>query len=445
MSYRPIHHITGKQGWINDPNGLVKFKGEYHVFFQHHPYSNCWGPMHWGHVVSKDLINFKYLPNALTPGDEFDKSGCFSGTAIVIDDTLYLAYTGFICILEDETKNRQITCLASSKDGINFTKHGAIIDTDQIPEGYLTTDFRDPKIFIKDNIYYIIVTAKKKTGGGSLLLFKSIDLFHWDLIGDILTRNSDGEMIECPEYVQDLDLLIFAEQNFPTENDHCNNVHSSEYIIGDFNKDFKFVERGEKTLVDYGFDFYAPQVIQDGHYLIGWLDMWGRNQPSAVDNFAGQLTIPRKLTVVDNILLQEPVIYGSLTRKINGNKHIEGNIEVGVLKLEIENLKELSFQLRVGEGEVTKFYLKDDYFYFDRSNSGIYLHGDEKDEMSLSSIRKMPYRKLKITEICMVFDKNSIEIFVNGISMSNLVYPKHESDKYILDLDCDSITLEEYK
>ena len=82
MNHKPIFHITGEKGWINDPNGVVKFKNQYHIFFQYHPYSCEWGPMHWGHVVSDDLVHFKYLPIALTPGDEFDKDGCFSGERI---------------------------------------------------------------------------------------------------------------------------------------------------------------------------------------------------------------------------------------------------------------------------------------------------------------------------------------------------------------------------
>ena len=90
MNNKPIFHITGEKGWINDPNGVVKYKGQYHVFYQHHPYSNEWGPMHWGHVVSDDLIHWKYLPYALVPGDSFDKDGCFSGTSLVVDDTLYI-------------------------------------------------------------------------------------------------------------------------------------------------------------------------------------------------------------------------------------------------------------------------------------------------------------------------------------------------------------------
>lgn len=445
MSYRPIYHITGKTGWINDPNGLVKFNGKYHIFYQHHPYSNEWGPMHWGHVVSEDLVHFEYLPNALTPGDSFDKDGCFSGTCLVVNDTLYVAYTGFIWDKKDESNNRQIQCLASSKDGVNFEKHGVIIGSELLPEAYLPTDFRDPKLYEKHGVYYIIVTAKKKSGGGSLLLYKSQDLKTWIFVNDILTHNSEGKMIECPDYVSDLDLLLYSEQDFPSESDHCLNIHSCEYVLGKFNEEHKFIETSEKTLIDYGFDFYAPQIIKDGHYMIAWFNMWDRNNPSSIENFAGQLTIPRKVTIKDGVLLQEPVIYGEKKEETTFTTYKEGHMSVGAIKLTIDNLQELYFKLRKGENEETLFYLEDDYFYFDRSKSGIEIRGAEKDQLSLLGIRKMPYRKSKITEICMVFDKNSIEIFVNGISSSNIIYPKETSDKYELNLGCTSATFIEYK
>ena len=91
----PVFHITGEKGWINDPNGIVYFNGEYHVFYQYHPYDTKWGPMHWGHVSSADLTNWKRLPIALAPGGAGDKDGCFSGSAIVAFGKLYLIYTGF--------------------------------------------------------------------------------------------------------------------------------------------------------------------------------------------------------------------------------------------------------------------------------------------------------------------------------------------------------------
>ena len=99
----------------------------------------------------------------------------------------------------------------------------------------------------------------------------------------------------------------------------------------------------------------------------------------------------------------------------------------------------------MGENEKTLFYLKDDEFYFDRSKSGIQILGAEKDELSLKGIRKMPYRKAEKTEICLVFDKNSIEIFVNGISSSNIIYPQNSSDKYVLNIGCKNGSFIEYK
>jgi beta-fructofuranosidase len=445
MTFRPLHHICAKKGWINDPNGLIKFKGKYHIFFQHHPYSNEWGPMHWGHVVSEDLIHYEHLPHALTPGDKMDRDGCFSGSSIVVEDTLYLVYTGFILDKENESNNRQIQCLAFSKDGVNFTKHGVIIDSNQLPDEFLKTDFRDPSIFKENDTYYLLAASKRKTGGGAILLYKSKDLYNWEFVNDILTHNSEGKMIECPDYVKDLDLLLYCEQDFPLESTHCFNIHSTEYVLGKFDESYKFQESNKKTLVDYGFDYYAPQVIKDGNIMIAWLNMWDRNNPSSVDDFAGQLSVPRKIRIEEGLLLQEPIIYGTKTRELNIKEIVEGNILVGTIKLDVEELKSLNFELRVGENEKTLFYLKDDEFYFDRSSSGIQLSGAEKDELSLKGIRKMPYRKAKKTEICLVFDRNSIEIFVNGISSSNVIYPSETSDKYTLKIISKSARFIEYK
>ena len=443
--YKPIFHITGEKGWINDPNGFSFFQGKYHIFFQHHPYSNVWGPMHWGHVVSSDLLHFEYLPIALTPGDPYDKNGCFSGSALVKDDTLYLVYTGFILVPENEEHNQQIQCLASSKDGIHFEKHGVIISSEQLPSGYKTTDFRDPKVFEKDGTFYLLACSRKKEGHGSILLFRSQDLKNWEFLNDILTHDSEGEMIECVDYDKDLNLLLYSEQNFPSESEHCLNVHACEYEVGQFDSSWKFISQGEKTLLDYGFDFYAAQMLNDGKYLIAWLDMWGRNNPTAEHGFAGMLTVPRKITLEDGVLLQTPVIYGKLSEEQTIQNHYEGRLSVGTIVLDIEDLNALSLELRKGEGEVTKFYLENDMFYFDRSQSGIPVIGDEKDPYSLKGLRKMPYRKKEKDQIILVLDRYSIEIFVNGISMSNTVYPKDSSDRFEINVDAKNASIKIYK
>lgn len=441
--YKPIFHITPKKGWINDPNGIVKFKGLYHVFYQYHPFSTEWGPMHWGHVVSEDLLHWRYLPIALTPGDEFDKDGCFSGTSLVKDGVLYIAYTGFINHEEPE-KIKQIQCLASSEDGVHFKKHGVILTGDDLPIGYKSCDFRDPKLFFEDGYYKLLVAAKKINNKGDILLYRSLDLKKWEFVSSVLSCESEGEMIECVDYHKDLGLLLFSEQNFPKDNPHCLNIHSCEYEIGEF-KDNKFVPNNKKTLLDYGFDFYAPQIMNDEHILLAWLNMWERSNPSAQYGFAGMLTVPRKVYVENDKLLQKPVIFGELVTKTQINNTYVDHISVGTIVLKVKDLKSLFIELRKGEDEVTKFYLQDEEFYFDRSRSGIEIKGGETDSYSLAGIRKMPFDRKEENTIYIVLDKYSVEIFVNGISMSNVIYPKESSDGLEINLDSTGAYIDVYK
>lgn len=111
--YRLGYHVMPKSGWINDPNGFTYFNGYYHIFYQHYPYAPEWGPMHWGHARSKDLVHWETLPIALTHGDTEDKDGCFSGTAI----EKMVAYTySILDIITMEIMIRII--LAKSKYGL---------------------------------------------------------------------------------------------------------------------------------------------------------------------------------------------------------------------------------------------------------------------------------------------------------------------------------------
>ena len=443
-NHKPIFHITAEKGWINDPNGVVSFKGQYHIFFQHHPYSCEWGPMHWGHVVSEDLVHFTYLPYALIPGDEFDKDGCFSGTSLVVGDSLYIAYTGFINN-DNPDDIKQIQCLAKSTDGIHFEKLGAIITGEDLPKEYKPCDFRDPKLTYKDGTFYLFAAAKKVSGGGSIVLFKSKDLKKWEFVSDVLTHNSEGKMIECVDYHEDLGLIIYSEQDFPKDNVHCYNIHSCEYELGQLNDEFKFISKDGKHLLDYGFDFYAPQIMNDEHYLIAWLNMWGRNNPSSEYGFVGMLTVPRKVTIEKGLLRQTPVIYGELKESVELKGPYKGHLSVGVMRLEVEDLKDLSIRLRGGLFEHTDFYLSGDEFVFDRHKSGVKITGEEKDELSLKGVRKMPYLKENKDVIYIVLDKYSIEIFVNGIACSNVIYPRANHDKYVIDVKGKSVKLDIYK
>ena len=87
---RPLFHLTPRCGWMNDPNGFSYYNGMYHMFYQYYPYDTCWGPMHWGHAVSKDLVTWEHMPCAMAPDSESDCDGCFSGGAIETEDNKHL-------------------------------------------------------------------------------------------------------------------------------------------------------------------------------------------------------------------------------------------------------------------------------------------------------------------------------------------------------------------
>lgn len=433
---RPAFHITGETGWINDPNGLVIFKNHYHVFYQYHPYGTEWGPMHWGHVVSDDLTHWEYLPIALTPDKEYDADGCFSGSAIVWRDRMWLIYTGFTESNGGE-EARQVQCLASSEDGVNFIKHGIVIGSDKLPEGYALCDFRDPKVWQQYGEFWCAVAARKYGGRGRILLYCSNDLFEWEFVGDITEQDSKGIMTECPDYREDIGLLTVCEQHQPPEGHIHLNEHTTHWYTGRIDYSMGKFESCKSGICDYGFDFYAPQSFCDTPIMIGWLAMWDRNFPSDKYGFAGMLTVPRKLEVRNGELWQTPVIKSSEVI----NKAVDGtfvdSVKIGVVKIKTKNLKDLTLYLRKKGNTYTKFYLNGNEWVFDRSHSGEKIEGTERDTDSLAGIRRMPFENCVDTEITVVLDKFSVEIFVNGKALSSTIYPEIDADGLELSVKAD--------
>ena len=436
-THKPTFHVTGEQGWINDPNGLIFFNNQYHAFFQHYPHDTKWGPMHWGHVVSNDLTNWKYLPIALAPGGKGDKDGCFSGSAIVHDGKLWLLYTGYEYNSGGESI-RQVQCLAESADGVHFVKHGVVIGTDLLPSDYAPCDFRDPKVWFANGSFWCIVAARKIAGRGRILLYKSADLFNWEFVNDLFGKDSAGTMIECPDYNQELGYLLFCEQYQPSENGIHLNVHTCRYCIGHIDyRTGRFVEQS-RDIVDYGFDMYAPQSFVGKPVLMGWLNMWDRNVPSADYGFAGMLTVARKVSVVDGRLWQEPIVPCAEVRRASGGNAMQDKVVEGVLKISATNLQNFQLTLRSNGTNCTKLTLQDGKWVFDRSNSGASIVGVEQDQDSLAGIRKMPISNNKQVELTIVLDKYSVEIFQDGRAMTSTIYPPHGADDLHLSIQADN-------
>ena len=433
---KPAFHITGEKGWINDPNGLIFFKGKYHAFFQHYPNDVQWGPMHWGHVVSEDLTHWEYLPNALAPCDEFDSFGCFSGSAIEHDGKLWLLYTGVVENQGGETL-RQLQCLAESEDGVNFKKHGIVIGEDKLPKEYEPWNFRDPKVWRFNDEFWCVVAAKKRNGNGSVLLFKSHNLFDWQFVSDMFEKEFKGAMIECPDLNQELGCLLLSEQFQPKEEGQLN-VHTSRWHLGELDYSTGLFNETAKGTMDYGFDLYAPQTFAGEPIAIGWLNMWDRNIPSAKYGFAGMLTVPRKLSVKNGRLYQTPIVKttGSTEKQVEG-KFIDQVVK-GVITLKMKGLKDFNLRLREKGENYTELYLKDDKWVFNRSRSGEEIRGVETDSDSLAGIRRMPCSNGDEIVLTIVMDEFSVEIFEDGNVLSSTIYPPEDATTLTLSVKADS-------
>ncbi|WP_379134231.1 glycoside hydrolase family 32 protein [Paenibacillus sp. sgz500958] len=303
--YRLQYHVMPQAGWMNDPNGLVFFKGEYHLFYQHHPYSDKWGPMHWGHVVSSDLVNWRHLPVALAPTESYELGetggyGCWSGSAVAHEEEMLMFYTGHV----DGRHPTEVQCLARSRDGIVFQKHTSNPVISGSPdEG--NVGFRDPKVWSHEGTWYMIL-GSGKDGTGKALLYKSADLYDWQYIGAAAESDgTQGDMWECPDLfaLDGSHVLLLSPMNM----EGSKNLYMTgemDYSTGRFTP----MVQGK---LDYGPDFYAAQSFQDDkgrRILIAWMDRWGSKMAQESRGWYGAMTLPRELRLKkDGTLVQIPV------------------------------------------------------------------------------------------------------------------------------------------
>ncbi|KAL0840866.1 hypothetical protein ABMA28_014670 [Loxostege sticticalis] len=304
--FRLHYHVVPPVGWMNDPNGFSFYKGEYHLFYQFYPYESAWGPMHWGHVSSPNLVDWKQLPTALIPEEEM----CFSGSAVVDGDDLVLMYTGRLTT-DTEPFFNETQFLAYSSDGINFEKYEGNPVLPAAPNG--SPDFRDPKVWKHGDHWYVVIGSRTEDERGNVLLYRSPDMKSWEFLSVIgESRGNMGYMWECPDFFE-LDgkfVLLMSPQGMEPEGDRYKNTHQTGFIIGSFNYEtFEFVPEVEFQEIDYGHDFYATQTMEkDGkRYVIGWFNMWDVPYPEDVDGWAGALTMVRELRLVGDRVLMKPM------------------------------------------------------------------------------------------------------------------------------------------
>ncbi len=318
-SERPLFHATPAIGWMNDPNGFSLYKGECHLFFQYHPYSNEWGPMHWGHLKSRDFLHWERLPVALAPDEDYDAFGCFSGGAVELPDgRQLLMYTGVRRghNADGYLQDIQTQCLAIG-DGVDYEKYSGnpVLTGDDLPQGGSAIDFRDPKLWREaDGTYRAAIGNRTEDDSGAILLYRSADCLHWEFVRTLdRSCNRYGKMWECPDFfpLDGRQVLIVSPQEMDPEGLEFHTGNGTVCLIGDCEPGSGDFVRRHVQAIDYGLDFYAPQTLltADGRrVMIAWMQNWASaGAKPAHCRWFGQMTLPRELSVRDGRLYQVPV------------------------------------------------------------------------------------------------------------------------------------------
>ena len=450
---RPLFHVVPRIGWMNDPNGFSVYKGEYHLFYQYYPYNTSWGPMHWGHVKTKDLIRWEWLPAAIAPDAEYDNAGCFSGSAVEMPDgRQLLMYTG---VRENQREDgfiesRQMQCIAFG-DGVDYEKYenNPVLTAADLPEGGSAVDFRDPKIWRddKENCFYVVVANRTEDGSGAILLYRSEDAVNWKMVSVLdRSRNEYGRMWECPDFFMmgDCAVLITSPQEMLSRGRAFHNGFGNIYLTGTYDpQTYRFVRKAAHA-IDYGLDFYAPQTLEspDGRrIMIAWMQSWeSSHDHTYIGKWFGMMTLPRELSIKKGRLIQQPVRELEQYRA-NGVFYTDVDVQERIQLPEVQGrCVDMTVTVRPSGGRLYERFIikvaKDTRFYtsityspgesiltFDRSNSGL-----RRDIVSNRDVVTR-FRDGKI-KLRIIIDLYSVEVFVNGgeQALSSTIYTEPEAE-----------------
>lgn len=425
----PSYHLAPQAGWMNDPNGLSWFDGYYHAFYQHYPHAPVWGPMHWGHARSRDMVNWEHLPIVLAPEGAEDKDGCYSGSAVVDGDQLALIYTGHKFHGQPCDDNLfQVQCLATSRDGVTFQREGMVLDT---PPG--VHHFRDPKVWREGEQWFMVVGARVDNIG-EVQLYRSDDLRQWEYAGVIGRADADmGYMWECPDFfpLGDQRVLMFSPQGMAAKGYANRNLFQSGYMTGQWQIGGEFSVDQPFQEMDHGHDFYAPQSFEtpDGRrVVIGWLAMWESPMPEQADGWAGMLSLPRELSLSAQGKLRmnpvkeleslrgEPRLW-SVSELKDQTVTVEAHAEAMEVCLEwdLSQSRAETFGLRLGKGAS---------IHVDSQSQRLVIERDYP-EFGLCGYRSVPLPAGDILSLRIFIDRSSLEVFVNAgeYSLSSRIYP----------------------
>jgi fructan beta-fructosidase len=461
--YRPQVHFTPEEHWINDPNGMVFYKGTYHLFFQYHPYSSVWGPMHWGHTTSTDMIHWKRQPIAIYP----DSLGTiFSGSAVVDKNNT----TGFgkKARLSTNIKNKKVgqgqvplvamftqhnmdgekagrsdyqnqSIAYSVDDGKTWKKYSGnpVIKTPGLK------DFRDPKIiWYEPQKKWVVVIATRNY----IDFYSSPDLKNWTKESEFGEgRGAHGGGWECPDLFAMKDdsgkqrwvLIVNLNPGAP------NGGSGTQYFVGDFDGKTFTSEQTATQWLDYGPDNYAGVTFSNTgsrKILIGWMSNWQYANQVPTEKFRNGMTLPRELKIKhvgnDMLLSAEPVQEMAsiqsppvTLQNISLNKNIDLTKKLGKLKipcrinLSLATANNFSFVFSndLGEEVIVGYDQNQHQYFIDRTKSG---------KVDFQKDFAGRHTAPRLTDdagmnISLVLDASSLELFADdGLTvMTSVVFP----------------------
>ena len=458
-SFRPQFHFSPRRNWMNDPNGLVYYKGEYHLFFQYNPFGNQWGHMSWGHAVSSDLVHWEELPVAIPEGkgvmsfsgsaivDWQNASGFCQSSGVADRSCLIAIYTGHTSTLQDQN-------LAFSNDrGRTWTKysHNPVVNLN-------LASFRDPKVFWHEPAHkWVMVTAL--SGQHKVQLFSSTDLKHWTSLSQFGPAGAVGGAWECP------DLFELPIENEPGHSQWVLSVNvnpggvaggsGNQYRVGRFDGTNFSDETpgGDMLWADYGQDFYASTSFSDvppsdGRRIwMGWLGNWDYAAHVPTSPWRGLQSVPRVLTLrrfPDGVrLVQEPVVELKGLRgkhvairnqsleaanRLLQTKDVRGDtLEIEAI-IQPEEATSYGLEVRKGTSQETKIGvdLPGSKLFVDRAHSG-----DTGFDPKFAGRQTAPLNLAqgKAVELHIFVDRCSVEVFANHGErvISDLIFPSSAS------------------
>lgn len=470
--YRLYFHLQPPAGWLNDPNGLCQFQGEYHVFFQYTPQdAKGRGKRSWGHYISKDLINWEFVGTALEPDEAFDRDGVYSGSALVHQTPqgpeMVLYYTGNV---EDEADPLKIyegrqgnTVRVSSTDGRTFSAKEKVLGNEDYP-AHFTCHVRDPKVWEQDGRYYMVLGGRRdfyamlqgiskweerknitsrpefvsdtSSGDtGAILLLASEDGRNWTVKKEISSMQEFGYMWECPDYFRlpQVSVLSMSPQGIEAREYQFQNKYQSGYCV--LHQDPAHTAAAELELGDFkewdmGFDFYAPQTFEDEQgrrILMGWAGMPDEeydNEPTVEQGWQHCLTMMREIIWEDGCLKQKPLeeyrtLRGDAEEYGSDHKSVDRPLEL------FQSRSEKSDGTRgAWEWEMTELMDKPFSWQLMQGKSGICLSYEEgifcmefvgPKANEIGRGRKQRLAKInRLDQVQIYLDTSVIEVYLNG-------------------------------